>query len=265
MGLVEILVDRGRAKGFALIAVLWLLALLSLIAASLAQQMKLDATVAQNILHRANTRIAAQAGVQRAILDLWTPPDAQKFRTDGTVYTWRFANSKVYVSIKDESTKLDLNQAPVEPLVALFQSLGLQPDEAESVAEAIADFRDPDDLMHPRGAEQHQYQVAGLAWGPKNAPFDEVQELHQVFGVTQEIYEQIAPSLTTHNAEDATILFDGSRGSAFSIRSEAKSFNGGDFVREAIVRQRLGNLVIVSWQEGQGSRHLDIASKYDPQ
>src|SRR5262249_34953591 len=141
---------------------------------------------------------------------------ARKFRTDGTVYTWRFANSKVYVSIKDESTKLDLNQAPVELLVALFQSLGLQQDKAQSVADAIADFRDPDDLMHPRGAEQHQYQAAGLAWGPKNAPFDEVQELHQVFGVTQEIYEQIAPSLTTHNSEDAAILFDGSRGSAFS-------------------------------------------------
>jgi general secretion pathway protein K len=62
------------------------------------------------------------------------------------------------------------------------KSVGFDPDQAESLADAIADFRDADNLKHLRGAEEPEYRAAGLAWGPKNAPFQTVEELQQVLG-----------------------------------------------------------------------------------
>ena len=40
-----------------------------------------------------------------------------------------------------------------------------------------------------------------LAWhlGPKNAPFEAVEELEQVLGMTPNLYERVAPYLTTYN------------------------------------------------------------------
>jgi general secretion pathway protein K len=102
--------------------------------------------------------------------------DTKKFRVDGSVYIWRFANNTVRISIQDEASKIDLNQAPEAILAALFDSVGIDPGRAQSLAHAIADFRDPDNFKHANGAEKADYRTAALAWGPKNAPFQGIEE-----------------------------------------------------------------------------------------
>jgi general secretion pathway protein K len=141
-------------------------------------------------------------------------------------------------------------------LAALFGSVGVDPGKAQSLAAAIADFRDADNLVRPRGAEESEYRSAGLAWGPKNAPFQAVEELQQVLGMTDEIYGRVAADLTTYYIADTINptmpderltgflrragfnlqYFASSSGFVFSIRSEAKSSKGGVFVREAVVQ-----------------------------
>jgi general secretion pathway protein K len=79
-------------------------------------------------------------------------------------------------------------------LSALFETLGLGHEKAQSLADAIVDFRDPDNLIRLQGAEKSQYQAAGLAWGPKNGPFEDVEEVQQVFGMTHAIYDREVPS-----------------------------------------------------------------------
>src|SRR4029077_8905250 len=101
------------------------------------------------------------------------------------------ANSTVHISVQDEASKIDLNQAPEALLAVLFESVGIDPDKAQSLADAIADFRDADNLTRPRGAEEAEYRSAGLARGPKNAPFQMTEELQQVLGMTAEIYGRV--------------------------------------------------------------------------
>ena len=267
---------RGRGeKGIALIAVLWMLTLLSIIAAALSFETRSTTRIARNMADHAAARAAADAGIQRAILDFVPPPgtptDTKNFKTDGTVYIWRFANSTVRISVKDEVGKVNLNQAPELVLAALFVSVGVEPGKAQSLADAIADFRDADNLPRPRGAEEAEYRDAGLAWGPKNAPFQTIEELHQVLGMTAEIYGRVAPDLTIYSigaginpimaGERLTGIlrqagfkyFVGSQGiAAYSIRAEAKSSNGAVFVRDAVVQlvPDGGYPWILSWQEG---------------
>src|SRR5262249_35577677 len=165
-----------------------------------------DAThIARNMAENAAAREAADAGVQRAILDLGGStniPTSAKLRTDGTAYSWQFGNCAVRISIQDEASKIDLNQAPVELLSALFELQGIERGNAQSLADAIADFRDPDDVRHAHGAEANEYRDAGLAWGPKNAPFQSVEELQQVLGMTANIYREVASKLTTYYFAD---------------------------------------------------------------
>ena len=257
-------------EGVALIAVLWTLTLLSIIAAALSLETRSSTRIARNMAENAAARAAADAGIQRAILDLeastGAPTDARGFSTDGTVYAWRFANCKVHISVKDEAYKVDLNIAPESLLAALFASVGVDPGKAQSLAAAIADFRDSDNLARPSGAEEAEYRDAGLAWGPKNAPFQTVEELQQVLGMTAEIYGRVAPDLSVYSvtatipaAADGRVTrilrragFDSASIATaprivFSIRAEAESSNGGVFVREAIVQR---GAWILSWRQG---------------
>jgi general secretion pathway protein K len=224
----------------------------------------------------AAARAAADAGVQRAILDLLDSQGgvvtaAVRFRSNGTVYAWPFGNSTVYISVQDELGKLNLNQAPEALLWSLFETVGVDPDKAASLAGAIADFRDKDNLQRARGAEEAEYRAAGLAWGPRNAPFQTVEELQRVLGMTAEIYERAAPYLTIHslgNTVNPTIAdevlvnslkrvgfsyFVQSPGPAFLIRTEARHASGAVFVREAIVQlilESLHPIRVLSWRQG---------------
>jgi general secretion pathway protein K len=259
--------DR-RKEGIALIAVLWMLILLSIIAAALSLEIRSSTRIARNMAENAAARAAADAGIQRAIMDLVS---ARKFRTDGTTYAWWFGNFTVQISVQDEVGKVNLNHAPEGLLAALFGSVGVDPDKAQSLADAIADFRDTDDLPRPHGAEESDYRAAGLAWGPRNAPFEAVEELQQVIGMTPDIYARVAPDLTIYTIGAGInptmaggrltgILraagfkyFVGSQGIlAYSIRAEAKGSDGAAFSREAVVRLNPDGSYpwISSWQQG---------------
>ncbi len=251
---------RGRSEeGIALIAVLWTLTLLSIIAIAFSLETRTSSLIARNMAENAAARAAADAGIQRAILDLETSPSSpiepRKFRTDGTVYAWRFGKTTVHISVQDEVGKVNLNQAPEALLAALFESVGVDSGKAHSLADAIADYRDSDDLPRVRGAEEAEYRDAGLGWGPKNAPFQTIEELQQVLGITTQIYSQVAPALTIYSIgaainptmagerltrilrEAGFKYFVGSQGvAAYLIRAEAKSSNGAMFTREAVTQ-----------------------------
>jgi general secretion pathway protein K len=258
-------------EGIALIAVLWALTLLSLIAAALIAETRSSTHVAHNMADKAAARAAADAGIERVILDLKSLNTDKTFHADGTVYAWRFADGIVRISLRDETGKVNLNKAPEELLAALFASAGVDPGTAESLADAVADFRDKDGFVRPHGAEAADYRAAGLAWGPKNAPFHTVAELQQVLGMTAEIFDLVAPNLTTYTL-GATLnpslasgrltaalrqagLEQGLNyrgfGIAYLIRAEATTVNGGVFVREAVVQLPDSPVqTIVDWRQG---------------
>jgi general secretion pathway protein K len=259
---------RGkREEGIALIAVLWMLMLLSIIAAALSLEVHFSTRIARNMAENAAARAAADAGIQRAILDLIS---VKKFRTDGTIYAWQFGNWTVHISVQDEVGKVNLNQAPEELLAALFGAVGVDSGKAQSLADAIVDFRDPDNLVRPHGAEEAEYRAAGVAWGPKNARFETVRELQQVLGMTLEIYERVAPYLTIYSIGgliNPTLAgewltgtlqragfnnFINFHGMSYSIHADAESSNGAAFDRDAIVQLNLqpaNPVLVLDWRQ----------------
>jgi general secretion pathway protein K len=80
----------------------------------------------------------------------------------------------------------------------LLRGLDVSPEKAVALAAAIVDFRDEDDVPGVNGAESAAYRAAGLAQGPKNAPFETVTELDQVLGMDLALLNRLRVVATVH-------------------------------------------------------------------
>ena len=210
------------ARGLALVTVLWVLTLLALIAASFSNSSRTEIKLSFNQLESARAEAMADAGVHIAILGLLSNDPDRQWRADGTVYGWDFGEGEIRVNVWDEGGKIDLNAAPDALLKALFVVLGLGSDEAGALVDKIVDFRDANDLRQLNGAEDRDYDSAGLPYGTKDAPFEAVEELRQVLGMTPALYEAAAPALTVrarqrtpHEPTASSVVKSALSGSAF--------------------------------------------------
>ncbi len=183
--------------GIALVLVLWMTTLLTVIAASFVFGMRTNTILAQNMKTSARAEALADAGVQRAFLEMFKSfIDKKRWKGDGTEHQWEFVGGKVNVSLLDVSGKIDINNASDLLLKGLLKSAGMDDEKSAAMLDAIVDWRDPDDLKRLNGAEEAEYQDAGLKHKPANAPFETVEELQRVLGMTPALYASLADALT---------------------------------------------------------------------
>jgi general secretion pathway protein K len=190
-----------RQSGIALILALWLTVLLTVIASGFAFSMRTEALAARNALTLAQARAAADGAVERTAYELGRPRLPGAWTADGTLRTWQDGDVTLRVTAVDEAARIDLNVASDALLRSMLASVGVEPDRAIHLAQAIEDWRDPDDLKRPNGAEVDDYRQAGLAYGPGNGPFETVADVARVLGMTGEVYERLVPLVTVYSRQ----------------------------------------------------------------
>lgn len=194
--------NKNRQQGIALVLVLWMTTLLTVIAATFVFSMRTDTLLAQNLVASSRAQAIAEAGVQRALYELFkSGPDLQRWKGDGVPHQWRFADAVVNVVVQDVSGKIDLNFASDALLKGLLKSVGLDEERSNALLDAIVDWRDADDLRRVNGAEAGEYQAAGMKYLPSNAPFETVDELQRVLGMTPELYVKLVEALTVDSRQ----------------------------------------------------------------
>lgn len=190
------------STGVALILVLWVAAFLTVIAASFAYATRTDMAVLGNQMLRARAEAAADAGLHRAVFEAFRPiTDPLRWKHDGSAHEFRLGDALITVSVLDESAKIDINEGSPVLLKGLLQSVGLAEPEADKLVDSIQDWRDPDSLSRPAGAEEEAYKSAGLSQRPANAPFQTLDELRLVMGMTAELYRRIEPMITIYSRQ----------------------------------------------------------------
>lgn len=187
--------------------VLWVLLLLALLAAIYGANARTEVHLARNLVDNTQAEALADAGVYRAIMGLTREPREGGLRGDGRVYTVYATGGEVRFSIRDEGGKIDLNKASPALLRELFIVVGVDPGLSTDLAEAIIDFRDEDNEKGRNGAEQREYDSAGLSHGPKNQSFELVDELIYVLGMTPDIYRRVAPFVTVRGQEEKPHIY----------------------------------------------------------
>ncbi|MCH7526906.1 MAG: general secretion pathway protein GspK [Planctomycetes bacterium] len=214
---------RSDRRGMVLPLILLVLVLLGMLAASSSFYIHADLSATRSISHRLQTRLAAEAGLQKVMLllrtesanvDAWyhNPDEFHRVivwsdgadedvlgtteELDEGTAAYRFSivaddpqddEKKVRFGITDESGKLNINVATREQLAALISPLATQEMNVDELVDALIDWRDPDHQPSPNGAEAKYYAELDPPYAVKNAPFDTVEELLLVRGFTGEL------------------------------------------------------------------------------
>lgn len=193
----------ARQRGAALLLVMWLIALLAALIGGFAMSARIESMQGRVASQGVVAEQASRAGIEYALTRLAEQDPRRRWLPDGRPYNWHFGEVQVQVKVVDEQGKVDLNGAQPNLLSGLFRAVGVERDQAERLAGAIVDWRDPDTLSQPSGGgEDRDYEAAELPYGAKDAPFETQAELLQVLGMTPQIYARVAPHITVFTGRD---------------------------------------------------------------
>lgn len=186
----------SHERGVAFLIVLWVITLVAILMGSFAVIARTENLQARHLLDSTRARYAAEAGVNLAAYALRRTDPLQRWVPDGRPYKFRLNDAEITIKVLDESGKIDVNAATPEELQRLFESVGVDQEKAQRLAAGVTDWRDPDNLVTPNGAEEDDYKRAGLSYGPANQPFTTVGELQQVMGMDYDLFRKLEPAIT---------------------------------------------------------------------
>lgn len=185
-------------KGLALIVVLWVITLLTIMASSFALTMQRETAIIGGLKEKAQAAALAEGGINFAILMLLNMDTEKRWQANSSLYEIQFAGSRIRILIADESGKVNVNLASKEQLQQLFESLAVEESSADSLSDAIIDWRDKNESAEINGAEQSEYESANLKYSPRNDQFKSVEEVQMVLGMTAEIYKQLEAKISVY-------------------------------------------------------------------
>jgi general secretion pathway protein K len=190
---------RRDERGIALASVLWGMAALSLIAAAMLSSSMNAAHIARNSWTQLQAENAADTAIQRAIFSLFDPRADRRLPVDGTTQALTVNGQSVSVSIQDEAGRIDVNYANRDLLRDVFKAAGAPAQDADALADRVADWRAPGSAHNLNGATADDYRRAGDSYVPRGRPFQSTGEVGLVMGMTPALFARIEPALTVYS------------------------------------------------------------------
>ena len=193
---LNILKNTTDNRGIALVMVLWVLLLLIGIVLEFSFAMRTEVDATRNFKDETTCYYNARSGFQRAVAEL-IKNFAVKKEEDSEESTWRADQREVTLTmshgtaeiiIADEAGKYNANTISEEMLRNLIASLGAEEKERDIVTDSILDWRDENKLHRLNGAEDDYYDSLPNPYSCKDGPFDTVEELLLVRGITPSLF-----------------------------------------------------------------------------
>lgn len=212
-------------RGIALVLVLWVLMLLFIIVFEFCSTMRIEATITRNFKEGERSYYFAEAGINRAIIELVkAKSQVKKFKgsketlvdkedrlgkdrdeeeeeeTEEWVpreqpYVFPFEDGECEVTIGDEGSKINLNwiaakaKSDRQVLADILEnSCGLYDEERDTIVDSIIDWVDKDHEHLMSGAEDDYYESLEDPYECRDGEFVILDELLLVRGVTEDIY-----------------------------------------------------------------------------
>lgn len=185
-----------RQDGMALVLVLWLVVLLSVMAAGHSRNVHTDTTLASRQLQSAKARALAEAGINHVILEMLAADPDRALPTDGSLFRVHIGEDEIMIAVRDATGFVDLNAATPGLIDAALEACNVNDTARRELVDAILDWRDKDDLSHLNGVEDDDYVAAGVAWTSRDGAFQSIDELRYLPGMSQALYDRLAPYVT---------------------------------------------------------------------
>lgn len=190
-------------NGFAMVLVLWVVALLMAIIPVFVYSMRSESSAALNTADSAVARGLALAGVEMAVHEIMADFNIVAAGSSGVVFMERSGNGlkalpfersfelgggMVSYAIEDEKGKININTAGREVIDALLRLSGVQANERDVITDSILDWRDDNHDFHLNGAEDDYYGSLPVPYGAKDGPAEFKEELLLVKGMTPAVF-----------------------------------------------------------------------------
>ena len=188
-------------RGIILVTVLWMVALLSALAMAAAITFRGFAGIValdrDRVQAEALLTAALEAAASRAAMWQGTPVDYP--------ITITLSTGSASAQISDEGGRIDIAKAPIEVIAGLLRVIGAPEQEADALAQNIAEWRKPpaSDVYGPTGppdAAAASSNVSAIEI-ELNPPFTDVRQLARVPGMAAEWVAAVAPLTTVYGSE----------------------------------------------------------------
>ena len=215
-----------RQSGSVLIFALWVVTFLSIFAACLGLKLRQRTALLSRLEHRSQLHLAAEAGMKKAVASLRQDIQRNNFNYTPQAKQFRHNNSGKFKDIDlnhavcqvsydykpeaslpstrrygfvDEESKMNVNAAERADLRRLIKSVvAMEERQADNLVEAIIDWREAGRAQLTGFYSDDYYYNLEYPYKPKNAPFETLEELLLVQGLSQGIYQQMLPFITVY-------------------------------------------------------------------
>ena len=190
-------------RGIALFLVLWVMALLTVIAGEFCHAIRTEVNVTRNYKEETQAHYIAVSGLFWAVGELVVnervPRQVKAPGSEGGQEDIRpqintdippipFGDGQFKVEKMNESGKVNLNRAGALLLKMMLNNFQIEESDKSIIVDSIMDWRDKDNLHRLNGAEDDYYLSLPQPYKCKNGDFTSVEELLLVRGVTPEIF-----------------------------------------------------------------------------
>ncbi len=173
-------IHRSR-RGVALMAVLWLIAILALACMTALRVISFDMELATAKIHGSRARQIAAMGIAVGSNPVVKRSDPLLRRMDGD------SGEGFEVRVVSEGGRFNINAILLSEdkvlLSSIFSNWGLDIEQSQEVVDALSDWVDTDDNVSLNGAEKKDYESAGRINQPFNRPFYDLSEVRLVRGM----------------------------------------------------------------------------------
>jgi type II secretory pathway component PulK len=178
-----------KSPGAALIAVLWLIAILSMACMATLRIITFDLELASAKVHGSRARQVAEMGIA-----IGSNPVVK--RSDPMLRQMNDESGEGFeVKINSEGGRFNINaillQSDKELLKSMFIDWGLELEVAQEITDALIDWVDAGDDEQLNGAEKKYYEREGRINQPFNRPFYDLAEVSLVRGM--DLVEAVRP------------------------------------------------------------------------
>jgi len=185
-------------NGVILIALLWILTALTVIAFSFSRETFVEVAAARNAQSLEDSYFVARAGIASTVYQIilkQNTPSVKQVELQDTpdpielgVITGSLGGAEYRVDLQDESGKLPVNSISEEQLRNLIEACGIKKPDSDIIIDSILDWRDADSAHRINGAEDDYYESLNPPYKAKNGRIDSIEELLLVRGVNPEYF-----------------------------------------------------------------------------
>jgi general secretion pathway protein K len=162
--------------------------------------MRTELNITRNFKEEEESYQSALAGMELAKLEILSADNSSHiYMNDADILVFgeedeepvregELGNSTYSYTIIDENGKMNINTATRQQLKNIISDSGIDITEVDTIVDSIIDWKDTNDLHLLNGAEEDYYQSLDIPYSSKDGPFDIIEELLLVKGVTPEVF-----------------------------------------------------------------------------